>query len=131
MSEFGLSEEDVAYQMAHINDDRRASFIASTAVLTVLSTIAVALRGLVRWRTVAGLGADDYWIFLAWVSSCKRLRTERKPTDGDGDVDSLLVGFRGGLLSYAGSALGGDDGPNGGLIEHQRRATASAGTCWR
>ena len=62
-----LPPEALAYQTAHINDDRGPEVIAVDAVLTILATVAIGLRFLVRWRTHVGFKADDYTILLAGV----------------------------------------------------------------
>lgn len=41
--------------------------IAVDAVLTILATVAIGLRFMVRWRTHVGFKADDYTILLAGV----------------------------------------------------------------
>lgn len=64
-----LSPEDIAYQVAHIHEDKRASTIAVVAILSIVSTIAVVLKVAIQWRTRAGLKADDYTIILALVKS--------------------------------------------------------------
>lgn len=67
MVNFGLSPEDVAYQTAHIHDNRRPALTATISVLSALSSIAVLLRLAIRWRTSVGIGADDILIVIAWV----------------------------------------------------------------
>ncbi|MCJ1463353.1 hypothetical protein MMC07_001960 [Pseudocyphellaria aurata] len=63
----GFTEEEVAYQLAHINETKAPSIIAAVAVLSVLATIAIMLRVLVRWYMKSGFQADDYTIFCAWI----------------------------------------------------------------
>ena len=60
-------EGNVAYQLAHIYDNRGPSTVISVAVLSVLATIAVVLRVMVRWRTRSAFGTDDHLIFLTLV----------------------------------------------------------------
>lgn len=64
--------------MAHIHQDRGPYLIATTAVLSVLSTAAIYLRFLVRWRTKVGFKTDDYAILMAGVSRASH-RTMRYP----------------------------------------------------
>ncbi|MCJ1463280.1 hypothetical protein MMC07_001886 [Pseudocyphellaria aurata] len=66
-SALGLSPAEIAYERAHIHEDKRGSTIAGLAVLSVVSTIAVALKLTSRRRTRAGLQADDYTISVALV----------------------------------------------------------------
>lgn len=73
-----LTPDQLAYQMAHIDQDRGPYLIATTAVLSVLSTAAIYLRFLVRWRTKVGFKTDDYAILLAGVSRTSH-RTMRNP----------------------------------------------------
>lgn len=62
-----LSPADIAYQLAHIHEDKRTQAITALVVLSVLATIAVALKFAIRWRLRAGFQADDYAIVLALV----------------------------------------------------------------
>ena len=73
-----LTPDQLAYQMAHIHQDRGPYLIATTAVLSVLSTAAIYLRFLVRWRTKVGFKTDDYAILMAGVSRASH-RTMRYP----------------------------------------------------
>lgn len=58
---------NVDYQLAHIHDTLAPATVAACAVLSVLASIAIFLRILVRWRTRAGFQADDYTIFVTVV----------------------------------------------------------------
>lgn len=62
-----MSAEEYAYQIAHIHDDRRPKIVAAIVVLMLLSSIAMLLRLVVRFRTKARLQADDFTVFLAYV----------------------------------------------------------------
>lgn len=66
-ADVGLTDEEAAYQLAHLSDSKAPSIIASVVVLAVLATIAIGLRLLIRWRTKVGYGADDYLIIVAGV----------------------------------------------------------------
>lgn len=77
-ADVGLTDEEAAYQLAHIRDTKAPSIITSVVILSVLATIAVTLRLLVRWRTKVGFGADDYLITIAAV----RRKTESCPVSG-------------------------------------------------
>lgn len=66
-ADVGLTDEEAAYQLAHLDDTKGPSIIASVFILSLLSTIAVAVRLAIRWRTKAGFKADDYLIFVAGV----------------------------------------------------------------
>jgi hypothetical protein len=48
--------------------DRGSVIRVVTAVVTVLSTVAVALRFITRGLIVRRLGGDDYCLLLGWVS---------------------------------------------------------------
>lgn len=71
---------NIPYQLAHLHDTRGPATIAACAVLSVLSTLAILLRILVRRQTKAKFEADDYTIFVTLVcsiphdSSCGELR---------------------------------------------------------
>lgn len=67
MVNFGLNPEQLAYQAAHIHEDRRPSFTAALVVLFSLSSVVVILRLAIRWGTHAGIGVDDILILIAWV----------------------------------------------------------------
>ncbi|MCJ1428153.1 hypothetical protein MMC29_006061 [Sticta canariensis] len=63
---------NIPYQRAHLGDTRGPLTITASAVLSVLSTLAIALKVLVRHQTKARFEADDYTIFVtlifAWAS---------------------------------------------------------------
>ena len=67
LSGLQFSPADLAYQSAHIHEDKRPSTVAAVAVLSVLSTMAVTLKLGIRWRMRAGFKEDDYTIILALV----------------------------------------------------------------
>lgn len=62
-----LTPEDIAYQVAHIHEDKRPSTVAGLAILSAVSTIAVFSKFAIRWRTRSGFKTDDYTIALALV----------------------------------------------------------------
>lgn len=64
---FNISPEAFDYQNAHINEDRGPALLAVLSILVSLSTIAVLLRVIIRWRTRVGFGADDFCVLVAWV----------------------------------------------------------------
>lgn len=66
-SALGLSPEEIANEVAHIHQDKRGSTVAALAILSVVSSIAVALKSVIRRHTRAGFQADDYTIVLALV----------------------------------------------------------------
>lgn len=68
-ADVGLTDEEAAYQLAHLNESKGPSIIASVVVLALLATIAIALRLAVRWRTKVGFEVDDYLIVLAGVGT--------------------------------------------------------------
>ena len=63
-----MSPEQVAYQTAHIHEDKRINILAAVSILSALSTLAILLRIYVRRKTRAGFHADDHLIFAAGVS---------------------------------------------------------------
>lgn len=67
LSGLQFSPADLAYQTAHIHEDKRPSTVAALAILSVLSTMAVTLKLGIRWRMRAGFKEDDYTIILALV----------------------------------------------------------------
>lgn len=71
-----VSPEEVAYQLANINDDRRADIVASTIVLAVLATVAVILRLFCRRFTKIALSWDDYLIIIGLVRVTMGIRVE-------------------------------------------------------
>lgn len=66
-SDGSLTEEEINYQLARINESKIPSIIATISVLSVLATISVFLRFLVRWHTTAGYKMDDWTILAAFV----------------------------------------------------------------
>ena len=60
--------KEIAYQVAHINDDRSGTLIASHTICLVLAGIAVGLRLICRRMSKADIKADDYMIIVAFVS---------------------------------------------------------------
>lgn len=68
-SQEGFTDAEVAYQLAHAAETKAPSIIAAVAVLSVLATIAIAMRILVRRQRKSGLKADDYTIISALVDT--------------------------------------------------------------
>lgn len=66
-SDGSLTEEEINYQLAHLNESKIPSIIATLAVLSVLATISVFLRFIVRWHTTAEYKMDDWTILVAFV----------------------------------------------------------------
>lgn len=62
-----LTDEEINYQLSHTNDSKIPSIIATLSILSVLATISVFLRFLVRWHTTAGYKMDDWTILVAFV----------------------------------------------------------------
>ncbi|KAL8995726.1 MAG: hypothetical protein Q9169_004584 [Polycauliona sp. 2 TL-2023] len=62
-----LSPEEIAYQMANINDDRGQELLVSTIVLAVLATVAVILRFISRRVTKVAISWDDGLIVVGLV----------------------------------------------------------------
>lgn len=63
-----VSDEEIAYQLANIDATKRPAIIATLATLSVLATIAITLRFIVRWNTKAQYRLDDWTILGAYVS---------------------------------------------------------------
>ncbi len=64
-----LPPSEVAYQLAHANDDGRSGLIISSAICLPAAYIAVLLRLTSRKISRGGLQADDYLILLGLVRS--------------------------------------------------------------
>lgn len=62
------SQEEINYQLAHIDDDRSKSLIVSHTLCLVLAGIAIVLRLIARRMSKAAIKADDYMIIVAFVS---------------------------------------------------------------
>lgn len=68
------SSKEIEYQIAHIDDDRSGTLIASHIICLVLAGIAVCLRLICRRMSKAAIQADDYMIIVAFVSCLYRRR---------------------------------------------------------
>ena len=64
----GLPPEEIAYQEAHIRENKGPILIGTCVMLLALSTTTVILRIISRRIKRVKLAADDYLIFLAQVS---------------------------------------------------------------
>ena len=62
-----LSEQDIAYQVAHIHDDRSHDIIISQALCITIALIAIILRFLSRALGRIILGADDWMIVAGFI----------------------------------------------------------------
>lgn len=62
-----LSPAQIAYQKEHIGDDRRIGIAVSNAVCYGLAFFAVVLRIYSRRLARIPFGADDWWIWGAFV----------------------------------------------------------------
>lgn len=76
-----MSPEEIAYQMAHISDNKQPNIIASVAVLITFCYVAVGLRLWARRKVGARLMADDYWALVALVFSCHGRVRDRTKAD--------------------------------------------------
>lgn len=63
-----VSDEEIAYQLANIDATKGPAIIAALTILSVLATIAIVLRFVVRWNTKAQYRFDDWTILSAYVS---------------------------------------------------------------
>ena len=63
-----IPPEDLAYQRAHIHEERKPVIIAVCVALLVLGMLTVILRIVARGIRKVEFAADDYLIFLAQVS---------------------------------------------------------------
>lgn len=66
-SDGSLTEDEINYQLARLNESKIPSIIATLSILSALATISVFLRFLVRWHTTAGYKMDDWTILVAFV----------------------------------------------------------------
>lgn len=66
---FGLSSEEVQYELTHLNETKRPSILAAVGSCSALATISILLRVFVRWRNKNEFKADDYSVFIAFVSN--------------------------------------------------------------
>ena len=66
----------IAYQEAHLGDDRRAAVIAPNVVFTIAAIVAVALRFESRRIAKTEIKADDWWILGGLVHRVSRSREE-------------------------------------------------------
>lgn len=66
-SDGSLTEDEINYQLAHIHESKVPSIIITLSVLSVLASISVFLRFVVRWHTTAGYKMDDWTILAAIV----------------------------------------------------------------
>ena len=64
-----LPPAELAYQEAHIHDDRSAGLTVAYVIAFTVSTITVALRIVARRISKTALKADDFTIILALVRS--------------------------------------------------------------
>ena len=62
-----LSPQEIAYQEAHIHDDRSKDVAVSHILCLCLALVAVCLRFVSRKLGKIGLGADDWMIVIAYV----------------------------------------------------------------
>lgn len=63
-----MTDKQIAYQMAHIHEDKGPNTIGAVSVFFALAALAILLRIHVRWNIRAGFGPDEYTIFAAGVS---------------------------------------------------------------
>ena len=59
----------VAHMQAHINDDRRQSYIAVNVTMLTIAVIAFVMRFISRNLGGVKLGADDWYMVVGMVSA--------------------------------------------------------------
>lgn len=62
-----LPPEEIAYQQAHIDEDRTGALIALCTVFTSLAVLLFLIRILARRLLNAGIGLDDWLAFISTV----------------------------------------------------------------
>ncbi|KAL8747133.1 MAG: hypothetical protein Q9190_000956 [Brigantiaea leucoxantha] len=62
-----ITEADIAYQKAHVRDDRSQDIVVSHAICIALAAIAILLRFVSRRLGKVAVGADDWMIVAAFV----------------------------------------------------------------
>ena len=65
----GMTPEQIAFQMAHINDNRGPMLVGVTCMFLVLTFAAIGARLTARKITKVKLGVDDYCVFIAQVKN--------------------------------------------------------------
>lgn len=63
------TQEEIDYQLIHIDEDRSEALVVSHTICLVLAGIAIILRLIARRISKAAIKADDYMIILAFVSN--------------------------------------------------------------
>ena len=64
-----ISPAELAYQLAHIDENLGPTTIGSCAMLLVIASAAVGFRLYAKTLTSSGFGSDDYLIMAALVRS--------------------------------------------------------------
>ena len=62
-----LSPEEIAYEKAHISDDKTGQIVAANVVCGIVAVLSVALRFLSRRYANAHLGLDDWLLVVSLV----------------------------------------------------------------
>lgn len=62
-----LTPQQIAYQTAHIDDDRRPDVLATGITMALVATTAVTVRFICRRHMKVAISYDDYFILLALV----------------------------------------------------------------
>ena len=72
-----LSSQEIAYEEAHIGDNRKADLIVAQAICVPLALIAVILRILARRIVKAPILGDDIMIIAGMVRTVAHIQTKQ------------------------------------------------------
>lgn len=70
-AEFNLSPAEIQYELSHAGQSRESTVLAAVGTCSTLATMAILLRIWVRRSNQNRFMADDYNIFVAFVSICQ------------------------------------------------------------
>lgn len=88
------SPEQIAYMMAHADDDVRVNIVVCVSVCAFLSVVFVATRLFARWLHGNNLLLADYLIIFALVRcQLRRLIPDRNVTNENGGCSVFIYHF--------------------------------------
>lgn len=99
------TQEEIDYQLIHIDEDRSEALVVSHTICLVLAGIAIILRLIARRISKAAIKADDYMIILAFFLAAGEVCATMICVHAGGGKHAIVSILAGEIQAYAKSTI--------------------------
>lgn len=99
------TQEEINYQLAHIDEDRSEALIVSHTICLVLAGFAIVLRLIARRMSKAAIKADDYMIIVAFFLAAGEVCATMICVRAGGGKHAIVSVMAGEIQTYAKSTI--------------------------